>query len=267
MHRTLKKMLLPDMRASDVHHSLEHVLEVVQQEQANPYRPRVAHLVLVEPDRHLLPVGVREKAGRFFGMYDCPKHLVDPSVVPLLWANMTPSTPCKEDCCGECPGGFQLELWQDGRFPLQPFEVCMLLVDDLRLTCSSTAAVPQAWIPFCLKPSGPPEDDATVDTRNQSDDHPISNDESLCLFYFQSCNHWLKDQMRAQPNPEQYDQFYDGWMDKYKEDHGVYPRDSARAFSKVAERCLREIWEERNGGTSEANQMISSDHLAAAAAS
>ena len=57
--------------------------------------------------------------------------------------------------------------------------------------------------------------------------------------------------MQLLPDPSQYDPLYDGWMDKYKEEHGVYPRDSARHFAKVAQRCLREILEERNGSASE----------------
>jgi hypothetical protein len=54
--------------------------------------------------------------------------------------------------------------------------------------------------------------------------------------------------MCATPGPSQYDQFYDGWMEKYKETHdGHYPRDTARHFPRLAERLLREIREERNG--------------------
>ena len=164
MYRTFKKMLLPDMRADEVRQCLEHVLEVAAQEQANPHRPRVARLCLAEPADHLLPIGVRGKTGHFFGIYDCPKHLINACMVPLLWANLIASPACEEGCCGDCADSWLLEYWQDGRFPLLPFEVSMMLISDLGLALSSAELVPQAWAPFCLRHTAQPVNGAAKGT-------------------------------------------------------------------------------------------------------
>jgi hypothetical protein len=195
---------------------------------------------------------VRGKTGHFFGIYDCPKHLINACMVPLLWANLIASPPCEEGCCGDCADSWLLEYWQDGRFPLQPFEVCMMLINDLGLTSCYAEYVPQAWAPFCFRHMAQPMNEAPPGTQCQLGDPSMTNDDASCSVYFQSSKQWLKDQMQLLPEPEQYDQFYNGWMDAYKEEHGVYPRDSARHFGKVAECCLREIREERNGGAPQA---------------
>jgi hypothetical protein len=72
--------------------------------------------------------------------------------------------------------------------------------------------------------------------------------DSPYLADFESDAVWLKHQMGAGPDPAEYDQFYDGWMNKYAETHdGHFPRDPARQFPRLAERLLRQIRDERSG--------------------
>ena len=44
------------------------------------------------------------------------------------------------------------------------------------------------------------------------------------------------------------DQFYDGYLEHYKEEHGCFPKDSARTFARITDRCRCEIQDERHGG-------------------
>jgi hypothetical protein len=55
----------------DIRHAMEHVLELALQELGNPMRPQVAHLTLVEPAEHQLPICAHGKTNYFLGFYDC----------------------------------------------------------------------------------------------------------------------------------------------------------------------------------------------------
>jgi hypothetical protein len=53
---------------------------------------------------------------------------------------------------------------------------------------------------------------------------PSLENGSPYLDDFESDAAWLKNQVRAAPDPAEYDQFYDGWMLKYAEIHdGHFP--------------------------------------------
>ncbi len=223
--------MLANVRACDVRRLLELILEIAIEEQANPTRPRVGCLILCQPSPHVLPFCVRRRTDLVLAIYDSPEHLIVANTAPLLWANMTPCDSCRDGCTGQCAGDLPLEIWVGDRFPLLPLDVYMLFVDELHLDPRTCGDLPDVWIPICTRPSAP----------------PISIDPASIAAVISSTA-WLKAQMRTLPDLSDYDRFYDGWMDHYKVEHGCYPKDSARHFARVAERCRREILNERNGG-------------------
>lgn len=246
MHRNYHRLLLHDVRACDFRRCLEHILELARQEQANPTRPQVGHLILLEPADHMLPICVRHKREIFLAIYNRPQHLIDPDTLPLLWANITPSPACKASCTGHCSGVLAVEVCLSPRFPMLPFDVWTQIADDLQLDCCTLAEVPDIWSPFCSRVAEPAATLAAEVATGAAAAFPY-------LMDFESDAVWLKNKMSAEPDPSQYDQFYDGWMHKYQATHdGHYPRDTARHFPRLADRLQREILAGRKAATSAA---------------
>lgn len=241
MYRNYHHLQLHNVRACAIRHWLEHVVEIAMQEQATPGRPHAGNLILVEPADHMLPLFVRTKRKLFYAIYNVPAHLVSVDVAPLLWANVTPHPACQNGCTGQCTGELDVEVCVSIRFPMPPIDVWTDIAAQLGLNCCMWAEVPDIWSPFCapaLPEPAPPAAAAPA---------AVPTNASPYLDDFESDAVWLKNQMRAAPDPAQYDQFYDGWMLKYAEIHdGHFPRDPARQFPRLADRLLREILEERS---------------------
>lgn len=165
-------------------------------------------------------------------IYECPESRIDASTAPLLWANMTPCDACHDECTGHCSGDLPVEIWIGDRFPLIPMDVYMLFVDELQLDPHTCGEPPTVWIPICGRAS-----------------EPLTCDEPQSFLYTLTCFDWLLGKMRTLDDLFDTDPFYDGFMEKYKEENGCFPKDSARTYARITDRCRRRILGERNGNS------------------
>ena len=254
MQRNFQQLQLANVRACDVRRVLESILVVATAERENPTRPPVGCMILIQPSPHVLPYFVRRRTDLVLAIYECPEQRIDANTAPLLWANMTPSDACHDGCSGQCSGDLPLEIWIGERFPLLPVDVYMLFVDELGLDPHTCGEPPSVWIAICDRASEPlactenagdaenaedAEDTAADPGANSAADEPQSFLDTL------TCFDWLLGKMRTLADLFDTDPFYDGFMDHYKEEHGYYPKDSARTYARITDRCRRRILGER----------------------
>ena len=235
---------------------LAMVLEIAIEEKANPTRPPVGSLILIQPPAHALPFCVRRRTDVVLAIYDCPEQRIDAHTAPLLWANMSPSEPCRASCSGQCTGDLSLEIWVSDRFPLLPLDVYMLFVDELHLDPHTCGELPDVWIPICTRPSSLPrtgeENAAEAHAEDAADlDQQTPGTPPERYLSASGCRDWLKAAMRTLADLSDADRFYDGFMEKYKEENGYFPKDSARTFARMVDRCRREIQNESDGAQSQ----------------
>ena len=204
-------------------------------------------MILIQPSPHVLPYFVRCRTDLVLAIYECPEPRIDANTEPLLWANMTPGAACHDACTGHCSGDLPVEIWIGERFPLIPIDVYMLFVDELQLDLHTCGEPPGVWIPICARASEPLADaaDAGIDQAAGLPAAP-AGDEPHSFLYAPTSHDWLLDRMRPLADLFDTDQFYDGYMEKYKEEHGCFPKDSARTFARITDRCRRAIQEERH---------------------
>ncbi len=248
MQRNFQKLRLANVRACDVRRLLELILEIATAERENPTRPPVGCMILIEPSRHVLPFFVRRRTDHMLAIYEGPEARIDPSTMPLLWANMTPCDACHDGCTGGCLGDLPVEICVGERFPLLPMDVYMLFVDELRLDLRTCGEPPTVWVPICDRASEPI---ACVEEAEEVEAAAADADEEepQSFLYSPTCFDWLLGKMRTLDDLFDTHQFYDGFMEKYKEEHGCFPKDSARTYARITDRCRRRILRERNGGS------------------
>ena len=234
MQRNFQKLQLANVRACDVRRLLELILEIATAERENPTRPVVGCMILIQPSPHVLPYFVRRRTDLVLAIYECPEERIDASTAPLLWANMTPCGACHDGCTGGGSGDLPVEIYVGERFPLLPMDVYMLFVDELRLDLRTCGEPPTVWVPICGRASEPL---ACVEGAEEAD----PDDEAQSFLYSPTCFDWVLGKMRTLDDLFDTDPFYDGFMEKYKEENGCYPKDSARTFARITERCRRRI--------------------------
>ncbi len=252
-------MQLANVRVCDVRRLFELILKIATAERENPTRPPVGCLILLQPSPHVLPFFVRRRTDLVLAIYECPEARIDPSTVPLLWANMTPCDACHDECTGRCSGDLPVEICVGERFPLLPMDVYMLFIDELQLDPHTCGEPPTVWIPICDRASEPlacaeeagDTEDAAAGAGADPDDDADPDDESQSFLYAPTCFDWLLAKMRTLEDLFDTDPFYDGFMEKYKEEHGCFPKDSARTYARITDRCRRRILGERNGDAAE----------------
>ena len=102
------------------------------------------------------------------------------------------------------------------------------------------------WIPICYRPSEP-----LVYAEDAGSDQPAGppaapdGSEPHSFLYAPTAHDWLLGRMRSLADLFDTDQFYDGYMEQYKEEHGCFPKDSARTYARITDRCRRRILAER----------------------
>ena len=254
MHRNYQRLLLANVRVCDVRRVLASILAIAIAERENPTRPPVGCMILIQPSPHVLPYFVRRRTDLVLAIYECPEQRSDANTASLLWASMTPCDACHDACTGHCSGDLPVEIWVGERFPLLPMDVYMLFVDELQLDLHTCGEPPSVWVPICDRASEPlacAEDAGDAGDAEGTEDtaaNPGANsgaDESQSFLYTLTCFDWLLGKMRTLADLFDTDPFYDGFMDHYKEEHGYYPKDSARTYARITDRCRRRILGER----------------------
>lgn len=250
MHRNYQRLLLANVRVCDVRRVLESILAIATAERENPTRPPVGCMILIQPSPHVLPIFVRRRTDLVLAIYECPEQRIDANTTPLLWANMTPCDACHAACSGQCSGDLPLEILVGERFPLLPIDVYMLFIEELQLDPHTCGEPPSVWIPIFDRASEPlacteeAKDTAAEDTPAGPSADPDAGEPQSFLYTLTSFD-WLLGKMRTLADLFDTDPFYDGFMDKYKEEHGCFPKDSARTYARITDRCRRRILAER----------------------
>lgn len=212
----------------------EHVLRWLQdlvvlasdEQRKNPLRPQLGRLIAARLDPYQLPIYLRSRQKRVFGIYSGARAGASPFVALLVRVSV-------EELY---PRTLRLELECDPAFPITQGEVRWHLLQ--RFPNHETGGAPGAPLPTgpndsaLLRPPGHrsrPDEAAALPgaTRNGA---PVL-----------SCNEWLEEQLAQRADEEQRRALYRPWLERYRALRGFYPADPRRSFRAAVTGCLRRL--------------------------
>lgn len=206
---------------------LQDLVVLARDEQRkNPLRPqddRLAGLTAARIDPYQLPIYLRARQKRIFGIYSGPRAAASPFVPLLVRVSV-------EELL---PRTLRLELECDADFPVTQSEVRWHLLQ--RFPNHELPAAPHAGDGAeagLLRPPG---------HRGRPDDADPPPGSVRVGAPVLSCNEWLEEQLAQCLDVEQRRALYRPWLERYRALRGYYPADPRRSFRAAVAGCLHRL--------------------------
>lgn len=207
----------------------EHVLRWLQdlvvlasdEQRKNPLRPQFERLIAARLDPYQLPIYLRSRQKRVFGIYSGARAGASPFVPLLVRVSV-------EELY---PRTLRLELECDPAFPITQGEARWHLVQ--RFPNHEVVGAPTGPADSALL--RPPSHRSRPE---EAAEPPLAARNGAPVL---SCNEWLEEQLAQRADAEQRRALYRPWLERYRALRGFYPADPRRSFRAAVAGCLRRL--------------------------
>ena len=226
---------------------LEKLLKVCN-ERTSPHKPPAMNLAVRDLDAGSLPIFLSPENNKITAIIDKEPLLGDPNGGILLWVCYSLPLTCNGAGDGHCTAGARLDVWQSDRFPLARLEVDWFIATYLNCPKHAWAQLPCSWL--LMQRACAREGKVTVSPALHVARTPKRSGQ--CILRRSpgaprlQATCWLEEKIAGLHDINDYAHLFDGWLDKYKQQVGRYPRSPERSFRQAAEGCIARITRRRS---------------------